>query len=59
MRREAHLLGLERGADFFLCAQTNNVVFGLEFQDTIIGTVVIGDLLLIPDENLLATEGAS
>ncbi|GAA5897781.1 hypothetical protein JCM8208_000260 [Rhodotorula glutinis] len=35
---------------------TNDVVFGLEFQNTIIGSVVIGDLLLIPDENLLGTE---
>lgn len=45
-------------ADLFL-PQTNDVVFGLEFQNTIIGSVVIGDLLLIPDENLLGTEGAS
>ncbi|GAA6057282.1 hypothetical protein JCM3770_004534 [Rhodotorula araucariae] len=35
---------------------TNDVTFGLEFQETIIGSVVIGDLLLIPDENVLGTE---
>ncbi|GAA5914535.1 uncharacterized protein JCM6883_003197 [Sporobolomyces salmoneus] len=34
---------------------TNEVVFGLEFMSQIIGTVNIGDLLLIPDENLLGT----
>jgi len=38
-------------------AQTNDVVFGLEFMDQIIGSVVIGDLLLIPDENVLGTSG--
>ncbi|GAA5937070.1 uncharacterized protein JCM15063_000146 [Sporobolomyces koalae] len=34
---------------------TNDVVFGLEFMDQIIGSVVIGDLLLIPGENVLGT----
>ncbi|GAA6063179.1 hypothetical protein JCM10212_003114 [Sporobolomyces blumeae] len=34
---------------------TNDVVFGLEFMNEIIGSVVIGDLLLIPDENVLGT----
>ncbi|BGP00846.1 hypothetical protein RTBOTA2_002159 [Rhodotorula toruloides] len=35
---------------------TNDVNFGLDFMDQIIGTVVIGDLLLIPDTNVLGTE---
>ncbi|GAA6027071.1 hypothetical protein JCM8097_006088 [Rhodosporidiobolus ruineniae] len=35
---------------------TNEVVFGLEFSSQVVGTVVIGDLLLIPDENELGTE---
>ncbi|GAA5951249.1 hypothetical protein JCM3765_002422 [Sporobolomyces pararoseus] len=34
---------------------TNEVVFGLEFMSQIIGSVNIGDLLLIPEENLLGT----
>ncbi|KAM0750211.1 hypothetical protein T439DRAFT_247618 [Meredithblackwellia eburnea MCA 4105] len=34
---------------------TNDVVFGLEFESQIVGTVDIGDLLLIPGENLLLT----
>ncbi|GAA5969858.1 hypothetical protein JCM21900_004182 [Sporobolomyces salmonicolor] len=34
---------------------TNDVVFGLDFMDQLIGTVVIGDLLLIPQENVLGT----
>lgn len=38
-------------------AQTNDVVFGLQFNSAIIGSVVIGDLLLVPDENVLGTEG--
>lgn len=37
--------------------QTNEVVFGLEFMSQIIGSVNIGDLLLIPEENLLGTSG--
>ncbi|GJN94719.1 hypothetical protein Rhopal_007810-T1 [Rhodotorula paludigena] len=35
---------------------TNDVVFGLQFNSAIIGSVVIGDLLLVPDENVLGTE---
>ncbi|BGP22157.1 pre-rRNA processing protein [Rhodotorula toruloides] len=35
---------------------TNDVNFGLDFMNQIIGTVVIGDLLLIPDTNVLGTE---
>lgn len=35
---------------------TNEVVFGLLFDSQIIGSVVIGDLLLIPGSNNLGTE---
>ncbi|SGY79107.1 BQ5605_C008g05044 [Microbotryum silenes-dioicae] len=35
---------------------TNDVTFGLSFMDQIIGSVVIGDLLLIPGTNNLGTE---
>jgi hypothetical protein len=35
---------------------TNDVAFGLEFQSQLIGSVNIGDLLLIPGANLLGTQ---
>lgn len=35
---------------------TTDIVFGLSFEGQLIGSVVLGDLLLIPDANELATE---
>ncbi|SCV70806.1 BQ2448_3568 [Microbotryum intermedium] len=35
---------------------TNDVTFGLSFMDQIIGSVIIGDLLLIPGTNNIGTE---
>ncbi|KAI5474806.1 pre-rrna processing protein [Pseudohyphozyma bogoriensis] len=35
---------------------TNDVVFGLQFEGQVVGSVDIGDLLLVPQDNLIGTE---